>query len=223
MKTITLVRHGKAIAREPGGDDFKRSLLERGEAESRKMALRLKARAAKPDLLLSSPARRALETANIFARTFRYPLGKIQLDEGFYHHPNGSAFLPAFQALPDKAGHVLLFGHEPTLSEFACLLLPRFEEGLPKSGLISIHFPAGVWQQLEPGTGQLQMLEFPGSGKRARKLFRQIADAELTELVIGFYEAKSSRCAGAMRQRIRKSVAKLNDRFIAMTKSPADG
>lgn len=223
MKTIYLVRHGKAVERGPDVDDEKRSLLERGEQESRKMALRIKASGIKVNLLLSSPAKRALETANIFARTLRYPLGKIQLDRGFYQHPTGSAFLPAFRKLPDKVGGAMLFGHEPTLSEFASLLLPRFDVALPKSGLVGIYFAIESWKRLEPGSGTLKLIEFPALRKRSRRLFRQIADAELSALVQSFFEAKNERIGLEMKSRIRKCAAGLNARFVAASRKNVDG
>ena len=37
-----------------------------------------------PDIIISSPANRALHTAMIFARVFDTPAGKVQIDNGFY-------------------------------------------------------------------------------------------------------------------------------------------
>ena len=75
MKTIYLVRHGKAVSRELDIPDYERSLVDKGEKNSVKMAQLLKDKDLSADLFISSPANRALETAKIFTRVFNYPEG----------------------------------------------------------------------------------------------------------------------------------------------------
>ena len=73
MKTLYIVRHAKAIVRGTGIPDFDRSLAERGIKDARKMSKRQAKAGAEPQLLISSPAKRAIETARIFAKRLDYP------------------------------------------------------------------------------------------------------------------------------------------------------
>ena len=214
MRTIYLVRHGKAAERTQDTDDRTRALVARGEKDSRKLGGRLAALGLEVDLLLSSPARRARETAQIFARALRYPRGRIQLDDALYDAATGSALLRTLRRLPPQVHSVMLFGHEPSLSGLAAHLLPLFDGSLPKSGVVGIHVPAGSWKQLKPGSGVLGLIEFPRARKRSRRLFRQIADAELSELVWGFLQTKDPPAAVALQDPVRWIVARLNDVFL---------
>ena len=110
MKTFILIRHGKAEERTPEIEDLTRGLVKRGEKDSQQMAERLKKRGIEADLLISSTAKRAIETANIFARELDYPLNKIRRHPTFYESES-EQFLPILKKLDNKVGTVLLFGH----------------------------------------------------------------------------------------------------------------
>jgi len=90
MKMIYLVRHAAAADRSEPISDFDRPLIEKGKKESQKMANLLKSQGIKPQIYLSSSAIRAVETAQIFAKTFGYPKSKIILDEKIYSSSSGS-------------------------------------------------------------------------------------------------------------------------------------
>ena len=63
MKTLVLVRHAKSSWGKPGLEDRDRPLSRRGKRDAPRMGKRLAKQGVKPDLVLSSPARRALATA----------------------------------------------------------------------------------------------------------------------------------------------------------------
>ena len=69
MKTIFLIRHAKSSWDEPGLSDFERPLNERGRRDAPRMAEKLKGRGAVIEHILSSTARRAVRTAEAFAKT----------------------------------------------------------------------------------------------------------------------------------------------------------
>ena len=64
----------------------------------------------KPDLILSSPARRALTTAEIIARRLDYKLKNIVVDDRMYA-VDSLTLLDGIRKLGDKAKRVMLFGH----------------------------------------------------------------------------------------------------------------
>ncbi len=67
MKTIYLVHHAAAGKSKPKSPDRKRALSKKGRKEAIKMAKNLKKNGMLPDLLVSSPAKRAIQTARVFA------------------------------------------------------------------------------------------------------------------------------------------------------------
>ena len=84
MKTLFLVRHAKSSWDDTTLPDKDRPLNERGERDAPKMGKRLAKRDVKTDLILSSPARRALTTAKIIAKSIDYKPKKIVVDDRLY-------------------------------------------------------------------------------------------------------------------------------------------
>ena len=78
MKTIILVRHAKSSWKDPGLDDFDRPLNKRGKRNAPFMGGKLKKRDILPDLVLSSPAKRAKKTAIAVAKALGYPKKEIK-------------------------------------------------------------------------------------------------------------------------------------------------
>ena len=98
--------------------DKVRPLGDRGRRDAPKMGKRLAKRDVKPDLILSSPARRALTTAEIIAKKLDYKLKDIVVDDRLYAGAVHS-LLNVIHGLGDKPERVMLFGHNPELTEFA--------------------------------------------------------------------------------------------------------
>ena len=84
MKTLFLVRHAKSSRDDPSLPDRDRPLDDRGKQDGPKMGKRLAKRDVKPDLLLSSPALRALTTAQLIAEEIGYKLKDIVVDDRLY-------------------------------------------------------------------------------------------------------------------------------------------
>ena len=72
MKTLFLIRHAKSSWDDTALADKDRPLNDRGKRDAPKMGKRLADRDVNPDLILSSPAMRALTTAEIIAKKLDY-------------------------------------------------------------------------------------------------------------------------------------------------------
>ncbi len=72
MKTLYIIRHAKSSWKDTTLDDFDRSLNKRGKLNAPLMGDRLKSKNIVPDLILSSPAKRAKKTAKIIAEKVEY-------------------------------------------------------------------------------------------------------------------------------------------------------
>src|SRR6476659_2397420 len=108
MKTLFLIRHAKSSWDDTALPDKDRPLGDRGRRDAPKMGKRLAKRDVKPDLILSSPARRALTTAESVAKKLDYKL------TGAVHD-----LLNVIHKVGDKLERVMLFGHNPELTELA--------------------------------------------------------------------------------------------------------
>ena len=71
MKRVVIVRHGKSV---PYGydDDFSRDLRERGKNDAKLVSQELNKKGIFPDEMISSPAKRAIKTARIFAENLNF-------------------------------------------------------------------------------------------------------------------------------------------------------
>ncbi len=160
MKTLLLLRHGKAQADAPNGDKARR-LVERGRREAGAMGRRLPQPANKLDLVVSSDAHRAEETAEIAASAAGYT-GHIALEPAIYAADLDTLLL-IVQALPASSECVLMVGHNPGFEDLAAALAsedappPR----LPTAGLALLQFDAQSWRDVRPGAGTLKAVWTP--------------------------------------------------------------
>jgi phosphohistidine phosphatase len=124
MKTLYLVRHAKSSWSVPGLSDRDRPLNDRGLRDAPKMGKRLAKLDAKPDVILSSPARRALETARLIAGKLDLRLEDIRVDDRLYA-AEADDLLRVIRELDDKAKSAMLVGHNPEMTELAQRLSDR--------------------------------------------------------------------------------------------------
>lgn len=145
MKRLTLMRHGDAQWKDPGISDFERPLNRRGLAEAETMAIRLAELAIKPDLLLVSPARRTVQTADALARELATPSRNIRHVEELYLARAQDIFAHVRSTGP-KVQHLMIIGHNPGISELARQLAPSCGvEGLTTAAICSMVFEAAGW------------------------------------------------------------------------------
>jgi phosphohistidine phosphatase len=118
MKTLFLVRHAKASHDNSSLVDRERPLNERGLHDAPEMGKRLAKRHVRPDLMVSSPARRALTTARLVASQVGYDLEDIVVEDRLYA-AHVDELLAVIRKLDNKLDHVMLFGHNPEFSHLA--------------------------------------------------------------------------------------------------------
>src|SRR5215471_14460208 len=118
MKTLFLVRHAKSSRDDPARPDKKRPLNDRGMRDAPRMGERLAKDGVKPDLIVSSPAVRALTTAELIAKELDYELTDIVVDNRLYAAAPDD-LLAVIHELGGKRKHMMLFGRNPELGELA--------------------------------------------------------------------------------------------------------
>jgi len=146
MKTLYILRHAKSSWDFPEISDHERPLIEKGVIRTKKIIAYLQKRDIKIDLMVSSDARRAIETALLLADGLGYHKDELVKNNALYHASEEDIYNLVF-ALPDIYNHVLLIGHNPTFTQFANNFLKPRIDYLPTSGLVSITFKTDTWMR----------------------------------------------------------------------------
>ena len=160
MKTLCLVRHGKAQGASETPSDFDRTLTDEGRDASKQIGARLKQRGIVPDIIVVSPAPRAVETAAIVADVLDIKPERIRWDESLYDQPDDVLF-EILRSLDNTVISVMIVAHEPSLSECIMELTGLKGIKLPTCGVAGISLDIAVWSGIAPKTGTLQWLETP--------------------------------------------------------------
>lgn len=160
MKELTLVRHAKSSWKDPKLDDHERPLNKRGKRDAPMMGSLLAKRNYSPDLVMSSPAVRALETATIFAKELGYRRKKIVV-EGCVYDASVTDLFDVIWSLDDAVTRVMLFGHNPGLTEFATRLGPRSIDNIPTCGVVQLEFDTDNWARVGGVAVKEILYEYP--------------------------------------------------------------
>ncbi|MGH7587884.1 MAG: SixA phosphatase family protein [Gemmatimonadota bacterium] len=147
MKTLVLVRHAKSSWKDASLADRDRPLNDRGKRDAPRMGRRLAARGGAPDLVISSPAARALETARIIAAAVGYPVDRIREDERIYL-AGPAELIEAIHDLDDVDDRVFLVGHNPGLTELVNELSAPAVDNVPTCGVVEFRLTGERWADL---------------------------------------------------------------------------
>ena len=135
-------------------------MTKQGRNDAKAMSQRLLEKEIVPDFLISSPADRTLETAHIFAKQFDYPIHKILLKDEIYDE-DAVLIKEILKNLDNRFSTVMLFGHEPALSQLAGLFLQNTELEIRTTGVVGISLDISHWQNIAEITGNLLFFDFP--------------------------------------------------------------
>ena len=149
MKTLLIMRHAKS-AYPPGiSDDFARPLNEHGRADLPRIARLLAAYGPRPDLVLTSTARRAQQTATGLAESLGLPTSALHLADALYL-ASPSTLTQAAADLPDSAQISLIIAHNPGLEEWIGELTGA-HIALPTAGLAAVELGSHTWAEISRG------------------------------------------------------------------------
>jgi len=166
MKRLTLLRHAKSSWDDLSVDDFHRPLNPRGRRAAPEMGRRMQANALVPDLIVSSPARRAISTARMIARELDYPEARI-IEEQALYHAGGGQVLEIINSLETLAEHLMLCGHNPGFTDLANALGDAHIDNMPTAAVFCVDFDINDWSELSPGGGRFVCFDMP-KNKRGR-------------------------------------------------------
>jgi phosphohistidine phosphatase len=166
LRRLTLMRHGDAHWKDPGLPDIERPLSRRGSAAAEAMGRRLLELQLVPDLLMMSPARRTLQTAEIVARELSVPQRRLMREDALYL-ASAEDILKVVQGAGPRVRHLMVVTHNPGVSELMQRLAgDRGAEGLGTAAVCSINFETADWSAI--GTAGVRAVQHESP---PRKLF----------------------------------------------------
>lgn len=160
MKKIYLIRHAKASWDNLHLADIDRPLTEQGKTDAHWTGQQLKEQKIKPDVIVSSPAKRSLDTAEIIAEEIKYPLKKIVTLPQIYN-AGVETLITAMQELDNQFNTALFFGHNPTLTWLAHYLCDDFKPNISTCGVVGIEFVADNWANITESEGKFLFFLHP--------------------------------------------------------------
>jgi len=146
MKAVLLMRHAKSSWKDVGLVDWERPLNKRGRRDAPRMGELLLGEDLVPQVILSSSAVRARQTAEAVAEAVGYDSDITYLDE--LYGATVSQYLDVLRRLQDDIDVALLIGHNPEL-QYLVEALTGETEHLPTAAIARIRVPVERWADVQ--------------------------------------------------------------------------
>lgn len=146
MKELFLVRHGQSSWDDVRLADRDRPLTEKGKSDAAKVGKRLAESEVALDVIISSPAKRALATAEAIARRLDFKRKHIVQDERLYTGQVDD-LLQLIREVGDSHKRVMLVGHNPLLSELVLHLSDK-DINLPTCAVAVLKYDTKLWSKI---------------------------------------------------------------------------
>jgi phosphohistidine phosphatase len=160
MKTLVLMRHAKSSWDDSTMADFDRPLAPRGERDAPRIGRAIGGRGSTLDLVVSSPAVRARQTAETVIRSGSLA-GELRFDERIYDASAPELF-KLIRELPRTCSSVMIVGHNPGL-ESLFARLTGISERMPTAAVACIELKVDEWDEVEDAVGNLTWMMTPKS------------------------------------------------------------
>ncbi|HEY4110502.1 SixA phosphatase family protein [Puia sp.] len=161
MKTLLIIRHAKSSWDDASISDVDRPLNDRGKRDAPAMAKRLIKAGIDIDRFVSSPAKRARQTAELFVREYGGKEKKIRFVPDLYH-----AAQPVFEAvvdgLDDGDDTVAVFSHNPGITAFVNTLTTAVKlDNMPTCGVFVTKSDCKHWKDFRSSGPQFGFFDHP--------------------------------------------------------------
>lgn len=146
QRKLFIIRHGKS-SWESIVSDIDRPLLERGVKNSYEMSARLAERGLVPEMVMSSPANRALHTAIIMAKAWEMDDRYLLIRKSLYL-PEVDDIAETIFEVDDGVASLAIFGHNPGFTQFANRFLEPQIDNVPTAGVVVVTLEMDTWNDL---------------------------------------------------------------------------
>ena len=158
MKTLFVLRHAKSSWENPDWSDFERPLNSRGLDAARFIGELIYERALQPQIIVSSPAKRAKQTA-ILVKEIAEVSKPVKFDERIYE-ASPHALFNLIREFDEKWESVLIVGHNPGFENLVRMLTTE-AVSMPTAALARINLDIENWHDLETNSNELEFLIRP--------------------------------------------------------------
>ena len=158
MKTLFLMRHAKSDWSDSAQSDFDRPLNKRGHSDAPRLATLLSSGGGLTDFVLSSPANRARQTAELVIES-----GQLEVALGFderLYLADSSTLSQVVRSADEGCQSGLVIAHNPGMEDWLADL-SGCELRFPTAALACVQLDVGRWADVVDGCGQLQWFVTP--------------------------------------------------------------
>ncbi len=159
MKKLFLIRHAKSSWNDDTLPDRERPLNSRGRENAPLMAQRASKKWSQPELVLCSPAKRAIQTSEFFKEEWWKEADNKIYSELYEGSP--SIILDLLSSVADEIHSVVAVFHNPSITILTNLLTQQRISNIPTCGVVTLGFPEAQWRKLEVGSCSMEDYDYP--------------------------------------------------------------
>jgi phosphohistidine phosphatase len=160
LKQLFIIRHAKSD-QSFFGNDFERPLNERGKKDAPEMAKRLMDRKITIDAFVSSPAKRAKKTAELFCETNKQQVEDINFISALYHAP-AREFYEVIKSLDDSLNTIAIFAHNPGITYFVNDLVSDVRiDNMPTCAIFAVQINITQWKDFAKSKKEFLFFDYP--------------------------------------------------------------
>ena len=160
QKLLYLVRHAKSSWSDASLSDAQRPLNKRGRRSAPEMGRRMVAQGHRPDLIISSPAKRARMTSKRIAKELEFAKSDILIDQDLYF-AGVRNMLNVLEVLDNDYEKVMIVGHNPSMTSFLNMLCDTSVVNMPTCAIAIVGFEIETWGDLSMAEGELLGYDYP--------------------------------------------------------------
>ncbi len=160
MKSLLLIRHAKSSWGDFTIADFDRPLNDRGKRDAPLVAQKLIDRKIKIDAFVSSPAKRAKKTAQIFAEKYNIAKENIIYIDNLYE-AGVEDFFSAVALIDDRFNTIAIFSHNPGITSFANLMEVAKIDDMPTCAVFGVQTGIMHWKDFRQSEKKFWFFEYP--------------------------------------------------------------
>ncbi len=160
MKTLFLVRHAKSSWKDVSLPDALRPLSKRGRRDAPMMGRRLADRGVEVELIVTSPATRAVATAEALAEELSVPWDEVVADDRLYD-ADAEDILTVIEEQDEWIDSLMVIGHNPALTSLANYVGRADLDNVPTTGVVELQYDVSRWSEMASARPKEIVFDYP--------------------------------------------------------------
>lgn len=160
MKTIILTRHAKSSWKSDACSDFDRPLNKRGTGDVPVMAERVRVHETIPEIIVSSTAVRALQTAEMLIDELMLSSKQLKTTDEIYE-ASARSLIECIRKFPSVNNSAMLVGHNPGISSACSYLSKEAHVEMSTLAMVCLALEVDDWADIYPDCAVMQWHDYP--------------------------------------------------------------